>query len=84
MKWRRTHSMLAPGARSIAVLMAARIWRITCDDGRRLGAGGGLRIASASSPRSMPMVASNAIISRPVIGWPVCVVAPVVLPPDEM
>ena len=56
---------------------------MTCDDGRRLAGGGGLRMASANSPKSMPMVASNAIMSRPVIGWPVCVVAPVSLPPDD-
>ena len=47
------------------------------------GSRGGLTIASASSPRSMPSVAKRAIRSRPVIGSPVSVRPAAWLPPAQ-
>ena len=68
----------------MAVSIASLICRLSAPDGRIDGGSrGGLRMASASSPRSMPMVASSAIRSRPVIGSPVSVRPTACLPPEN-
>ncbi len=83
MKWRRTHSRFAPGARAIAVAIGcAGLAHDGGDVGRKLGAPGGFRIASASNPISTPMVASSAMRSRPVIGSPPVVCFAGTLPPE--
>ena len=60
-------------ARDMAVSMAPATCRAWSPPNRMGSCLGGLTMASASSPRSMPMVASSAIRSRPVIGSPVSV-----------